>query len=162
MIIARVMSFPLCTLKQKETYGCSTNSTLVIMQFTVLRSDKTALHLTVQTKPFFTETCSIGCLFNIFNSNILLIVYRDGEIGIIMVSISVCHAGCQGSSRVRSVCFRKVEIYQHAIDLCRWLVQQRLCHVLSCLCDNAFKRSIAVCRKSRVSCPISRPLSVPT
>ena len=42
------------------------------MQFTVLRSNKTARHLTVQNKPFFTGTCSIGFLFNVFNSNIFI------------------------------------------------------------------------------------------
>ena len=35
-------------------------------------------------------------------------------------------------------------------------------HVLSCLCGNACKRSLAICRKSRASCPVSRLLSVPT
>ena len=34
-------------------------------------------------------------------------------------------------------------------------------HVLSCLCDNACKRSLAICHKSRASCPVSRLLSVP-
>ena len=33
--------------------------------------------------------------------------------------------------------------------------------VLSCLCDNACKRSLAICRKNRASCPVSRLLSVP-
>ena len=34
-------------------------------------------------------------------------------------------------------------------------------HELSCLCDNACKRSLAICRKIRASCPVSRLLSVP-
>ena len=39
---------------------------------------------------------------------------------------------------------------------CRWLVQQRACHVLSCLCDNACKKTLAICRKRRASCPVSK------
>ena len=34
-------------------------------------------------------------------------------------------------------------------------------HVLSCLCDNACKRSLVICHKSRASCPVGRLLSVP-
>ena len=34
-------------------------------------------------------------------------------------------------------------------------------HVLLCLCYNACKRSLAICRKIRVLCPVSRLLSVP-
>ena len=41
------------------------------------------------------------------------------------------------------------------------LFYQRLCHVLSCLCDKACERSPAIFRKSRASCPVSRLLSVP-
>ena len=44
---------------------------------------------------------------------------------------------------------------------CCRLIQQRACHVLSCLCDNAYKRPLPVCRKSKALCPVSRPLSVP-
>ena len=81
----------------------------------------------------------------------------------IMVSVSVCQSGHPGSSPVGSVCFKKVELYQHAIDLshqCCWLVQQRLFHVLLCLCDDECKKSLAICRKCRASCPVSRLLSV--
>ena len=42
---------------------------------------------------------------------------------------------------------------------CHRLVYQKTCHVLSCFCDNACKRSLAICCKSRVSCPVSRLLS---
>ena len=38
----------------------------------MFRSNETALHLTVQNKPFFTRAGSIGCLFNIFNLNIFV------------------------------------------------------------------------------------------
>ena len=38
---------------------------------------------------------------------------------------------------------------------CHWFVYQWTCHVLSCLCDNACKRSLAIFRKSRVSCSVS-------
>ena len=37
----------------------------------------------------------------------------------------------------------------------------RAVYVSLCLCDNACKRSLAICHKSRKSCPISRLLSVP-
>ena len=40
------------------------------------------------------------------------------------------------------------------------LRQQRPCHVLSCLCDNACKGSLAICRKNRALCPVSRLLYV--
>ena len=43
----------------------------------------------------------------------------------------------------------------------RWLVKQRQCHVLSCLCDNACKRSLAIDCKIRTLCPVSKLLSVP-
>ena len=81
-----------------------------------------------------------------------------------MVSISVCLSGHPGSSPAQSVCFRKVEFYQGAIDLFPPVLMTgstKAVHVLSCLCDNACKRSLAICRKSRVSYPISRFLSVP-
>ena len=44
---------------------------------------------------------------------------------------------------------------------CCQLVYQGPCHVFSCLCDNACKRSLAICLKSRALCPLSRILSVP-
>ena len=34
-------------------------------------------------------------------------------------------------------------------------------HASLCLCNDACKRSLAICRKSRASCPVSRLLSVP-
>ena len=44
---------------------------------------------------------------------------------------------------------------------CRRLVKKKAVHVLLCLCNNACKRSLAICRKSRALCPVSRLLSVP-
>ena len=44
---------------------------------------------------------------------------------------------------------------------CRRLVHKKTVHVLLCLCNNACKRSLAICRKSRALCPVSRLLSVP-
>ena len=82
----------------------------------------------------------------------------------IMVSISLCHAGRPGSSLVRSICVRKVEFYQHAVDLSPPVLttgSTNVVQVLSCLCDNACKRSLAICCNSRASCPISRLLSGP-
>ena len=76
-----------------------------------------------------------------------------------VVSVSVCQAGHPGLHPARSACFRKVEFYQFAIELfCAdgWFNV----HVLSCLCDNACKRSLAICCKSRASCPVSLCLSL--
>ena len=44
---------------------------------------------------------------------------------------------------------------------CRRLVHKKAVHVLSCLCNDACKRSLAICRKSRALCLVSRLLSVP-
>ena len=82
----------------------------------------------------------------------------------IMVSVSVCQARRPGLSPARSVCFRKVELYQHVINLFPLMLttgSTKAVHVLSCLRDNAHKRSLAICRKSKASCPINRLLSVP-
>ena len=65
-----------------------------------------------------------------------------------MVSVSVCHA---------SVYFRKMEIYQHAIDLSPPVLRTgspKVVHVLSCLCDNACERSLAICHKNRHCIPL--------
>ena len=69
-------------------------------------------------------------------------------------------------SRFEPGTFRLIQIkfYQHVITLSppvHRLVYQRPCHVLSCLCDIAYKRSPAICHKSRASCPVSRLLSAP-
>ena len=39
--------------------------------------------------------------------------------------------------------------------------KKKLCHVLSCLCDNACEGSLAICRNNRALHPVSRLLSVP-
>ena len=82
----------------------------------------------------------------------------------IMVSITVCQAGRPGLSITGFVCFRKVEFYQHVIDLSPPVPttgSPKTIHVLTCLCDNACKRFLVTCHKSRASCPVSRLLSVP-
>ena len=78
-------------------------------------------------------------------------------------SISVCQASRPGSCPARSACFRKVEFYQGAIELFQPVTTDptKAAHVLSCLCDNACKGSLAICRKSTALCPVSRLLSVP-
>ena len=79
----------------------------------------------------------------------------------IMVSVFICHAGHPGSRPVRSVCFRKVKCYQNVINFSPpVLTTPKAVHVLLCLCNNACKRSLAICL-SRASCPVSRLLSVP-
>ena len=82
----------------------------------------------------------------------------------IMVSIFVCQAGLPGSNLARSVWYRKVKIYQPVINLSPPVPttgSQKAVHVLSCLCDNACKRYLAISHTSRASYPISRLLSVP-
>ena len=59
---------------------------------------------------------------------------------------------------------RKVELYYFVIDSLPPVPMtgsKKAVHVLLCLCNNACKRSLAICRKSRAFCPVSRPLSVP-
>ena len=54
--------------------------------------------------------------------------------------------------------------YMHDTDLSQpvlKLVQQRPCHVLSCQCDNACKRPLAICPKSNALWPLRRLLSAP-
>ena len=81
----------------------------------------------------------------------------------IMVSLSISQAGRPGSSLAQSVYFRKVEVCLNVINLSPPVPttgSPKAVHVLSCLCDNACKRSPSTCRKSRISCPVSRLLSV--
>ena len=68
-----------------------------------------------------------------------------------MVIISICQTG---SSLAQSICFRKVEFYQHIINLSPLVLRTgspKTVHVFSCLCDNTYKRS----------CPVSRLLPFP-
>ena len=79
-------------------------------------------------------------------------------------SVSVYQAGGPSSLSARSACVRKVEFYHCAIDLHPPLPttgSKKAVHVLLCLCNNACKRSLAICRKSRALCLVSRLLSVP-
>ena len=79
-------------------------------------------------------------------------------------SVSVYEAGGPGSLPAQSACHRKVEFYYCAIDLLPPVLttgSKKAVHVLLCLCNNACKRSLAICRKSRALCPVSRLLSVP-
>ena len=81
-----------------------------------------------------------------------------------MVRVSVCQAGHPGSSPARSACFRKVGFYQNVIILSPpvpMTSSAKAVYVLSCLCDIACKRPLAVCPKSRALCPVGRLLSVP-
>ena len=58
-----------------------------------------------------------------------------------------------------SIClFRKVEFYQHVITLSPPVLTTGSRKAVSCLCDNACKRSPATCHKSRASWKL---LSVP-
>ena len=81
-----------------------------------------------------------------------------------MVSVSVCQAARPGSSPALSACFRKERFCKYVINSfppALMTGSQKAVHLLSCLCDNACKRSLAICCKSRASCPNSRLLSVP-
>ena len=49
-----------------------------------------------------------------------------------------------------------MEIYQHVINLFPQVLTTgsiQLVHVLPCLCDNACKKSLVICHKSRALCP---------
>ena len=88
----------------------------------------------------------------------------QGQGNSVMVSVSVCQVGRLGSSPVWSACFRKVVYYQWVMNLSPPVPttgSPKAVHVLLCLCNNACKRSLAICRKSRALCPVSRRLSVP-
>ena len=81
-----------------------------------------------------------------------------------VVSVSVYQAGGPGSLPARSACFRKVEFCHCVIDSLPPVLMtgsKKAVHVLLCLCNNACKRFLAICRKSRALCPVSRLLSVP-
>ena len=81
----------------------------------------------------------------------LLKICDGGQGNGTVVSGSVCEAGRPGSCPARSTCFRKLEFYQNAIDLFPPVLttgSTKAVHVLSCLCDNACKRFLAICRKS--------------
>ena len=81
-----------------------------------------------------------------------------------VVSVSVYQAGSPGSLPARSACHRKVEFYHCVIDSLPPVPmtgKKKAVHVLLCLCNNACKRSLAICSKSRALCPVSRLLSVP-
>ena len=82
----------------------------------------------------------------------------------IVVSVSVYQAGDPGSRPLRAACHTKVRFYHCVIDSFTPVPttgSKKAVHVLLCLCNNACKRSLAICRKSRASCPVSRLLSVP-
>ena len=79
---------------------------------------------------------------------------RTKYVAFVMVSVSVCQAGCPGLNPALSICFGKVEFYQHVNDLSPQIlmtVSPKAVHVLLCLRDNACKRSLAICWKSRAS-----------
>ena len=81
-----------------------------------------------------------------------------------VVSVSVYQAGDPGSRSPQSACHRKVEFYHCVIDSLPPVLatgSKKAIHVLLCLCNNACKRSLVICRKSRALCPVSRLLSVP-
>ena len=52
--------------------------------------------------------------------------------------------------------------HQHALTRAALTrVYESPCNVLLCLCENACKRSLAICCTSRTLCPVSRLLSAP-
>ena len=79
-------------------------------------------------------------------------------------SVSVCQAGGPVLQPARSACFRNVRFYHCVIDSfppVPMTASKKAIHVLLCLCNNACKRSLAICCNSRALCPVSRLLSVP-
>ena len=69
-----------------------------------------------------------------------------------MFNVLVCQADRPGSSPASSVCVRKMEFYQYVIDFSPPVATSspKVLYVLSFLCDNACKRSLAICRKNSV------------
>ena len=75
-----------------------------------------------------------------------------------------CSHRKDGLSQLCSICIDNLLTTcgsQTCSSQCHGSVNQSRRHLFSCLCDNACKRSLAICRKSRASCPVSRLLSVP-
>ena len=71
---------------------------------------------------------------------------------------------CTLTQHTRSACIRRVEFFHCFVDSfppVSTTGSKKAVHVLLCLCNNACKRSLAICRKRRASCPVSRLLSVP-
>ena len=90
--------------------------------------------------------------------------HQSGRGNSTVFSVSVCQAGGPGSLPAQSTCFRKVEFYHcviHSFPPVLTTGSKKAVHVLLCLCNNACKRSLAICRKSRALCSVSRLLSVP-
>ena len=65
--------------------------------------------------PFIPAKINVSSLIKNAIIHVSIISFWEGKS--IMVSVSVCKVGCPGSSPARSVCYRKVEIYQHVINL---------------------------------------------
>ena len=88
-------------------------------------------------------------------------VVWGGEIAQSLAALSIKHPG---SRPAQSDCYRKVELYHCVTDLhppVPTTGSKKAIHLLLCLCNNACKRSLAICRKSRALCLVSRLLSVP-
>ena len=94
----------------------------------------------------------------------MLCVTIEGRGNGTVVSVSVYQAGDPGSRPARSACHRKVEFYHcviHSFPPVLTTGSKKAAHVLLCLCNNACKRSLAICRKSGALCLVSRLLFVP-
>ena len=99
-----------------------------------------------------------------FGQSIWCTSVKTGRGNSTVVSVSVYQAGDPGSRPPRSACHRKVRFYHCVIDSLPPVLttgSKKVVHVLLCLCNNACKRSLAICRKNRALCPVSRLLSVP-
>ena len=76
----------------------------------------------------------------------------------ILVSVSVSQGGCPGSNAGTVLLFQKGGILPECYELSPPVPMtgsQKAIHVLSCLCDNACKGSLAIICKSRASCPVA-------
>ena len=83
---------------------------------------------------------------------------------IIQTLILPTKAGCPYSNPARYVCHRKVEIYQHVINLFLPVLMTgstKVVHVLSCLCGDACKRPLAIYHKSGAFYSVNRLLPEP-
>ena len=115
---------------------------------------------------------SLPCLQNLFAGDILNSILKDlwvvknsggGEIAQSLASLSTKWA-IQVRARLDLLVLERwnsIAVLLTRSHQCRRLVKKKAVHVLLCLCNNACKRSLAICRKSKAMCPVSRLLSVP-
>ena len=117
-----------------------------------------SLHTVYTQCLFIYNLCTLKC-----HMKHLMIYLFTSIMNSTVISISVYQAGDPGLHPPRSACHRNVEFYHCGIDSLQPVPMtgsKKVVHVLVCLCNNACKRSLAICCKSRALCPVSRLLSL--